>query len=64
MKDILGGWGGVGCIVCPMTDNRDESKRSFLSPDRGVVKGTEAVVVYGGDSLCYRHFLERKAAGK
>lgn len=57
-ESVLGGWNGVGCIHCPMTDNRDESKRRWLSPDRGCVQGTEAVVIFNGNSLCYRHFLE------
>lgn len=60
MSDPLGGHFGVGCVLCPMTDNRDESNRRWTSPERGVISGTPAVVVFKGMSLCYGHFLQQK----
>lgn len=59
-SSVLGGWGRTGCVRCPMTDNRDESKRKWSSPEKGVVQGTYAVVVFNGNSLCYQHFMEAR----
>lgn len=56
--DLLGGWNGAGCILCPITDN--PQRNGWWGADPGVIEGTEAVVIFRGDSLCYKHFLEIK----
>lgn len=50
----LGFWNGAGCVVCPISPGQ---KKMFIDTDP---QGTLAIVVYQGNSLCYKHFQEAR----
>lgn len=49
---------GLGCVKCPIDP---PIERPWAGFERAI--GTPAIVVFKGESLCYKHFMQEKDNG-